>query len=103
MPTRLAVGLGPESDPLTLSSTAPRPGLLREFGSPALACRKADQLRLAKRICYHTFEKLQHCWGAPNRVEFGACDWECCRALTRRIWILCSGWGCAVLNGYASR
>ena len=47
MPTRLADGLGPESDPADGSPPAFAPSaLFRGFGSPALTCRKARQLRL---------------------------------------------------------
>ena len=47
MPTRLADGLGPESDLADGSPPAFAPSaILRGFGSPALTCRKASQLRL---------------------------------------------------------
>ena len=48
MPTRLADGLGPESDRAngSPSAYAPSPDLLRGFGSPAQTGRKAGPLRL---------------------------------------------------------
>src|SRR5438309_9088011 len=48
LPARLADGLGLESDLGQVSpGLSPRPRIYSEgFGSPALACRKASQLRL---------------------------------------------------------
>src|ERR1700743_3096727 len=59
MPTRLADGLGPESDLDDGSpSTFAPPGFLR-FGSPALACRKAGRLRLLRDECAPWEDKCQ--------------------------------------------
>ena len=51
MPTRLADGLGPESDRAdgSPSAYAPSPDILRGFGSPARTGRKAGSLRLLTR------------------------------------------------------
>ena len=61
MPTRLADGLGPESDrdDGSPSPFAPPP-VSRGFGSPALTCRKASQLRL------HTVRHSQNASAVSN-------------------------------------
>ena len=59
MPTRLADGLGPESDPRWFATAfAPSP-VSAGFGSPALACRKASQLRLLQQYPYHSRHTCQ--------------------------------------------
>ena len=69
MPTRLADGLGPESDLGGKLHRSPRPRrtIIRGIGSPALACRKASQLRLHYR---HT---LAHCRALSNADHASRC------------------------------
>ena len=69
MPTRLADGLGLESgrDDGSSSPFAPAP-VSRGFGSPALTCRKASQLRL------HTKQHSQNASAVSNRARVKPTD-----------------------------